>query len=517
MLRNWRFDIINSTHWDFAWDLWVHGWVIADAKEWAFVLIIITFIPLWITGWASLSIINWEKLIINIFIYPLNIIKKGINTPFNTFAKVKNKRASYTRKGSYKEVRPRGTKIITPETVTIPSGNEDTPNKTFIHNIANKTPNVSQPAPARRVVTPTLSQASKPTSPNVFEHSLLQPSEDEKNNDFLFNLDIFDLDDNKKDKNKEKETKKEDKKEAKPARKIIDRSNDDIFDIEFDDDDFRTKNKNNKRDEDRSSKSKNSRNDRFDNVSSPRNKSNRNNDDDFISKNKRNSDFDDDFKPRNKRSNQDDSTDTRSKNKRNDINNNRDLSPKNKRNNVAEERAPQIRERQDNSRREPTGGVPDIMKEKGYRIFTSTIINNQIIDFIGVAKDKIILCLIDKEPNDWLADEENFNDEDPLWFSESSHRVSPVRNLKTAQKHLQRALEKQNIRTKIEAFLVIQVGNIINAEDMLPIWKDININVTRIDMGSPKDIIMFNDALKEVKQIPYSEFEEIRTIIRELK
>ena len=53
MLRNWRFDIFNAAHWNYAWEKWNDGWVIDDPKEWAFVLIILTFIPLWLTSWAA--------------------------------------------------------------------------------------------------------------------------------------------------------------------------------------------------------------------------------------------------------------------------------------------------------------------------------------------------------------------------------------------------------------------------------------------------------------------------------
>ena len=44
MLENWHFDIFWPPHWMHAWNLWLNGWVIDTAKEWAFILIIIAFI-----------------------------------------------------------------------------------------------------------------------------------------------------------------------------------------------------------------------------------------------------------------------------------------------------------------------------------------------------------------------------------------------------------------------------------------------------------------------------------------
>ena len=33
MLRNWRFDIFQTAHWNHAWNLWLSGWVIDTPKE----------------------------------------------------------------------------------------------------------------------------------------------------------------------------------------------------------------------------------------------------------------------------------------------------------------------------------------------------------------------------------------------------------------------------------------------------------------------------------------------------
>ena len=41
---------------------------------------------------------------------------------------------------------------------------------------------------------------------------------------------------------------------------------------------------------------------------------------------------------------------------------------------------------------------------------------------------------------------------------------------------------------EIISYVIIQSGNIINAEDMFEIWNNMNINVTRINRGTPKEI-----------------------------
>ena len=106
MLTNWHFDIFRTTHWLHAWNLWLSGWIIDEPKEWAFVLIILTAIPVWITVWAALSTIHWGAIISFLSILPLKlfnrIFEKQIKTVTNT-ASVK----VVKKKKSYKEIRPK--------------------------------------------------------------------------------------------------------------------------------------------------------------------------------------------------------------------------------------------------------------------------------------------------------------------------------------------------------------------------------------------------------------------------
>lgn len=148
-----------------------------------------------------------------------------------------------------------------------------------------------------------------------------------------------------------------------------------------------------------------------------------------------------------------------------------------------------------NNPKESHTPVLDTIKQKGYDVISSAIIKNNNIDYIAVSKDQLILCLVDKEVGDWLADEEKFNDEEPLWFSESSHRISPVRKVDLARDILKTKLAVADFNFNIVSYVIIQSGNIINAEDMFEIWDSMNINVTRINRGSPKEIRLFSKSL----------------------
>lgn len=376
MLTNWHFDIFRPSHWQHAWDLWSSGWVIDEAKEWAFVLIILTAVPAWITVWAALSTVHWEYLFKNLSLFPLKIfnyffgsqVKKIANTAAVKVVK---------KKKSYKEIRPRS--------IRSPLDDSSVPQKSAFD--ADRRAALSGIPPAH---------TSKPaipapkTEPKEFTHSLFELGDTE-----TLDFDLF----------AEPETKPAPKSQT-PTEKPT--------------------------------------------------------------------------KPEN-------------------------ASPTHKKTPY-----PQAKQK--------TGSVNstfELLKQKGYEIITGATIKNTFIDFIGVSSNQICLCLNDKEPGDWLADEERFNDEEPLWFSESSHRISPVRKVDLAHITLQEKLKDADLSFDIVPFVIEQIGNIINAEDMFDIWKDIGVKVTRIDRGTPKEIPLFAKVLEDAEGTPdKAVMEKIKKLLR---
>ena len=392
MLKNWRFDIIRKEHWQYAWDLWLSGWIIDDAKEWAFVLIILTFIPLWLTGWAALSLIAWEKMFKAVAMLPVTLIKKIFFQPVKIIA-VSTGVKKIKKKKSYKEIRP---KSIRP------------PLDERVYETNSSAPKPLSPAPVQTLAAPIPAPSQPETSKeNKFDHSLFKFDDDD---DFDFDFDAFDND------------KAETEEAPEPAPDV---------------------------------------------------------------------------------------KENKSKNK--------------ERNN--QKTAPQIKEQKNKTQQNAPQAAPrsngnstlDVIKQKGYEVITGATIKNNLIDFIGVAANQICLCLIDKEPGDWLADEERFNDEEPLWFSESSHRISPVRKADIARQYLIEKLDEADLHFDVKAYVIEQIGNIINAEDMFEIWDDLGINVTRIDRGTPKELKLFSKTLEEsIDSIDKDKLEKIKKLVRGL-
>lgn len=401
MLRNWRFDIFRSAHWQHAWDFWYEGWVIDDPKEWAFVLIILTFIPLWLTGWAALSLISWGKVFLSIAMFPIKTFKNLFYKPVKIIAKTAGV-PIVKKKKSYKEIRPRGTRA--------PIADYSEPIRTA------GIISTSAPAKHKTPAAPKAEPAPTAATDGGFDHSLFKF--DDNDDDFDFNFDAFDKPEEPKPVKAEKPTEKEDN----------------------------------------------------------RNNSNNNN---------------------NKNKNNRDNNQNKKQNNRNDRNNAPASNP-----------APA---------RSGGNSSMDVIKQKGYEVITGATVKNNLIDFIGVSDKQLCLCLLDKEPGDWLADEERFNDEEPLWFSESSHRISPVRKIDLARRTLTEKLADSDLSFDVKAYVVVQIGNIINAEDMFETWDEMDISVTRIDRGTPKELKLFSKTLDEAgNPIDKEKFEKVKKLIRSI-
>jgi len=106
MLCNWHFDIFWPDHWRQAWALWKAGWVVRAPKEWAFVLLIVTFFPMLFTGWWTLSIVAWEDIIWKIITLPVTLYNKLVKTPVNLITT--NNKYGVVKRKSYKQIRPAG-------------------------------------------------------------------------------------------------------------------------------------------------------------------------------------------------------------------------------------------------------------------------------------------------------------------------------------------------------------------------------------------------------------------------
>lgn len=433
MLCNWHFDIFWPDHWRQAYTLWKAGWIMKAPKEWAFVLILVTFFPMLITGWWTLNMISWEKIIYDLFMLPKTIYRKLIKTPINVMTT--SNKYGVVKKKSYKQIRPAGV-----GSVKVPIS-DNSENKTIPSALVSARTSLSSLTPKQ-----TAPVKKKTDIPATIDHALFKFDDDD--DDFDLDIDSFEKTDI---------AKKQDKKN----------------------------NSENKEDKSGNERKENSR------------------------KNKRNS-FDDEEFDTSSKPNKEKRRENKNQQKRNDtdkVSKDNDFEKKNDKNKT-----------NDGEQKTSKGPVFETLSQKGFDIISGVSVGNTIIDYIGVAENEICLCLVDKENGDWLADEELFNGEEPLWFSENSHRISPVRNLDVARNKIKDKLDDEGFEQPIKAFVVVQMANIINADDMFDIWNDLDISVTRINRGSPKEIPLFSKTLSEAENaIPSKDMDKLRKVLKNIK
>ena len=132
--------------------------------------------------------------------------------------------------------------------------------------------------------------------------------------------------------------------------------------------------------------------------------------------------------------------------------------------------------------------VAELFEKANYRVLSDVSIGGKTIDYLAISEHRVIVALVDSQNGDWLADEERFNGEDPLWFSESSHRVSPVFQLLELTKKFMQRLSACGFSGSVMPMFIVKTGMIINAEDMLSTWKELSVAVCRTDIGGPDEL-----------------------------
>ena len=140
-----------------------------------------------------------------------------------------------------------------------------------------------------------------------------------------------------------------------------------------------------------------------------------------------------------------------------------------------------------------------ILSKANYQVVADPVIEKLKMTYVGISSDKIVLCLADIDKGDWLADEEFFNDEEPLWFSESSHRISPVYTLLTTAKGFAKKISEAGLSHDIIPILIEKEGTIINATDMFETWKKMGVLVCRTDLGGPEELQSFGSVLPQAQ------------------
>lgn len=152
--------------------------------------------------------------------------------------------------------------------------------------------------------------------------------------------------------------------------------------------------------------------------------------------------------------------------------------------------------------------------ETGSKVKKLALFNN-VVDVVYSTDNGLLLVLCDflplSENKDWLADEEMTGGEPPLYFSTASHRISPIYHLRRAKAFFSRFFPQPSYHIDM---LLICNYNIINFEDMRPVWKDMDATIVHHTTDAPplfpekkekQDAALY----KEDKDLTEDEFERL--------
>lgn len=157
--------------------------------------------------------------------------------------------------------------------------------------------------------------------------------------------------------------------------------------------------------------------------------------------------------------------------------------------------------------------VPGLFTNAGYHLIPNVSAGRLKLDYVAICADKIYAVLVDREAGDWLAEEEPFNGEAPLWFSEIDHRVSPIYELKQCAEEMQKKVAGVLPDLPVIPFMIEEKGNIINAEEMMKTWKELNVVVARTDVGGMEDLPITANVISAVTPASMTDIETLTKLI----
>ena len=175
---------------------------------------------------------------------------------------------------------------------------------------------------------------------------------------------------------------------------------------------------------------------------------------------------------------------------------------------------PMTAEERDSMLSKAMSEAKDLIKAHGFEVIEDVAVGDVNIGIVGISGDALLACMIDRDEGDWLADEESFNDEDPLWFSEKTHRVSPVKLLADATETIRKKLGLGD-DIEVQNVLAIEGGNFINAEDMAETWDSLGVKVCRVANGAPVTLPNIVEVVPKAKKKATKSFsDECKKILK---
>ncbi|MGN0929881.1 MAG: hypothetical protein ACI4N3_04535 [Alphaproteobacteria bacterium] len=136
-----------------------------------------------------------------------------------------------------------------------------------------------------------------------------------------------------------------------------------------------------------------------------------------------------------------------------------------------------------------TTQVERILFEMGYEGMGNLFINGVNIDFVAIAgSDTLILGKVNAKSGDIVANESsNSPDNAPYWFSNDEKYASPVWEVKKVSDEVSKMINEvlpEDNGVMVKPMVVIPTANIVNYSDFADKWKEMGVEVAKLNGAS---------------------------------
>lgn len=163
--------------------------------------------------------------------------------------------------------------------------------------------------------------------------------------------------------------------------------------------------------------------------------------------------------------------------------------------------------------------INNVLEDNGYAGMGACVINNIDVDFIAVAEsDTLVVGIINTEYGDIIANETPSSDSEvPSWFTNERKYPSPVWEIKTVQKAVNKMINEvlpPDNGIVVKPVVVIPNANVANQLDMEAKWNEMGVSVARFlnHSGLPNLIDVLPDKKETEVLESYKTF--VKTLIK---
>lgn len=134
----------------------------------------------------------------------------------------------------------------------------------------------------------------------------------------------------------------------------------------------------------------------------------------------------------------------------------------------------------------------------GFKLLSEIRIGSTGIDYLGVAKDKLVVVQLDTTDGNWFASEDKVEGSDePVWFSETGNKISPVARAIEARNNIQNLIGEE-INLPIQTVACLTNSKIVNFFETSEEWEKLGVDVVRLNRTSDDEN---EDGIKQISEL----------------